>query len=177
MDAAHEPLRLRSDDAPYLAALERGLLVFDGATGTNLQLANLSADDFGGGALEGCNEVLCATRPDVVAALHRSFLEVGVDVVETNSFGGFSVVLAEYGLADRALELATRSASIAREVADAFATPAQPRYVAGSMGPGTKFPSLGQIRFDDLRDAYEELAFGLLEGGVDLLLVETMYDL
>jgi 5-methyltetrahydrofolate--homocysteine methyltransferase len=175
--AAHEPLRLRPDDDGYLQAIDRGIIIFDGATGTNLQLANLSADDFGGPALEGCNEVLCATRPDVVATLHRSFLEVGVDVVETNSFGCFSVVLAEYGLADRAFELAHRSAVIAREVADEYSTTEHRRYVAGSIGPGTKFPSLGQISFDDLRDSYEELAYGLLEGGADLLVVETMYDL
>jgi 5-methyltetrahydrofolate--homocysteine methyltransferase len=165
------------DEDSYLSAIERGPVVFDGATGTNLQLAELEADDFGGAALEGCNEVLCATRPDVVRQLHRSFLDVGVDVVETNSFGGFSVVLAEYGIADRALELATASATLAREVADQYATPTSPRWVAGSMGPGTKFPSLGQIRFDDLSASYEELAYGLLEGGVDLLIVETMYDL
>ena len=175
--AAHEPLRMRADDASYLIALERGLVVFDGATGTNLQLADLSVDDFGSSVLEGCNEVLCATRPDVVEQLHRSFLDVGVDVVETNSFGAFSVVLAEYGIADRALELAERSARIARRVADEFATPTSPRWVAGSIGPGTKFPSLGQISYHDLSASYEELALGLLEGGVDLLIVETMYDL
>ncbi len=175
--AAHETLRMRSEDSPYLEAIEHGLVVFDGATGTNLQLRELTADDFGGAALEGCNEVLCATRPDVIEDLHRSFLEVGVDVVETNSFGGFSTVLAEYGIAERALELATRSATIARSVADEYSTPSSPRWVAGSIGPGTKFPSLGQIRFDDLSASYEELAYGLLEGGVDLLVVETMYDL
>ena len=175
--ATHEALRMRTEDSTYLEAVDRGLVVFDGATGTNLQLADLSADDFGGAALEGCNEVLCATRPDVIEQLHRSFLEVGVDVVETNSFGGFSVVLAEYGIADRAGELALRSAQLARGVADAYASPSSPRWVAGSMGPGTKFPSLGQIRFDDLSASYEELAYGLLEGGVDLLVVETMYDL
>ena len=175
--AAHEPLRMRADDASYLIALERGLVVFDGATGTNLQLAELSVDDFGSSVLEGCNEVLCATRPDVVEQLHRSFLDVGVDVVETNSFGAFSVVLAEYGIADRAFELAERSARIARHVADEFATPTSPRWVAGSIGPGTKFPSLGQISYHDLSASYEELALGLLEGGVDLLIVETMYDL
>jgi 5-methyltetrahydrofolate--homocysteine methyltransferase len=175
--ASHEPLRMRADDAAYLLALERGLVVFDGATGTNLQLADLSLDDFGSSALEGCNEVLCATRPDVVEQLHRSFLEVGVDVVETNSFGAFSVVLAEYGIADRAFELAERSARIARSVADEFATPTSPRWVAGSMGPGTKFPSLGQISYADLSASYEELALGLLEGGADFLIVETMYDL
>src|ERR1039458_10243708 len=175
--AEHEPLRMPVGDSSYLGAIEHGLVVFDGATGTNLQLAELTADDFGGAALEGCNEVLCATRPDVITQLHRSFLEVGVDVVETNSFGGFSVVLAEYGLADRAAGLAVASARIARGVADEYATATSPRWVAGSMGPGTKFPSLGQIGYDALSDSYEELAYGLLEGGVDLLIVETMYDL
>ena len=169
--------RLKPEDSAYLAALEQGVLVYDGATGTNLQLAGLTSDDFGGADLEGCNEILCVTRPDVVAQLHRSFLDVGVDVIETNSFGSFSVVLGEYGIASRATELAVASARIAREAADSYASAASPRFVAGSMGPGTKFPSLGQISFDDLRDSYEELAYGLLEGGVDLLIVETMYDL
>ncbi len=162
---------------PYLAALARGVLIFDGATGTNLQLQNLSADDFGGSALEGCNEVLSVTRPDAIERLHESFLDVGVDVIETNSFGSFSVVLAEYGLEDRTHELAFASASIARRVADRYASPTSPRFVAGSIGPGTKFPTLGQISYDALSASYEELAYGLLEGGVDLLLVETMFDL
>jgi len=173
----HEPLRLAPQGSSYLEALARRVVVFDGATGTNLQLANLVADDFGGPALEGCNEVLCATRPDVVDRLHRSFLDVGVDVVETNSFGSFSVVLGEYGLADRARELAEASATIARAAADDYASEGSPRWVAGSMGPGTKFPSLGQISYDDLSASYEELALGLLDGGADLLIVETMYDL
>jgi 5-methyltetrahydrofolate--homocysteine methyltransferase len=161
----------------YLAALARGLVVFDGATGTNLQLQHLGADDFGGTALEGCNEILNVTRPDAVERLHRSFLDVGVDAIETNTFGAFSVVLAEYGIAERAQELALASATLARRVADEYASPAHPVFVAGSMGPGTKFPTLGQISFDDLSASYEELAYGLLEGGVDLLLVETMFDL
>ncbi len=116
------------------------------------------------------------TRPDVVKDLHRSFLDVGVDVIETNSFGGFSVVLAEYRLAERAAELARQSADLAVEVARSYSTPDHPRYVAGSIGPGTKLPTLGQIAFTDLRDSYEVLAGSLLAGGVDLLLVETSYD-
>src|SRR5436309_7273931 len=103
---------------PYLEAARERVVVYDGATGTNLQMRDLTADDFGGPDLEGCNEVLVDTRPDVVADLHRSFLDVGVDVVETDSFGSFSIVLAEYGLADRAFELSRKSARIAREVAD-----------------------------------------------------------
>jgi 5-methyltetrahydrofolate--homocysteine methyltransferase len=157
---------------PYLEAARERVVVYDGATGTNLQARDLSADDFGGPALEGCNEVLVDTRPDVVADLHRSFFEVGVDVVETDTFGAFSVVLAEYGIADRAHELNVKAAQIAKEVASGYGG-----WVAGSMGPGTKLPSLGQIRFADLRDAYEMQARGLLEGGVDLLLIETCYDL
>ncbi|MBV8295993.1 MAG: methionine synthase, partial [Acidimicrobiia bacterium] len=156
----------------YLEAARERVVVYDGATGTNLQARDLSADDFGGPALEGCNEVLVDTRPDVVADLHRSFFEVGSDVVETDTFGAFSVVLAEYGIAERSHELNVKAARIAKEVASGYGG-----WVAGSMGPGTKLPSLGQIRFADLRDAYEVQARGLLEGGVDLLLVETCYDL
>ena len=117
------------------------------------------------------------SRPDVVQDLHRSFFEVGVDVVETDSFGAFPVVLAEYQIAERTAELAKRSAEIAVEVARDFSTADRPRFVAGSIGPGTKFPSLGQITFADLRDAYEVEARALLEGGVDLLIVETAFDL
>ena len=166
----------RADDA-YLTALNNRVLIFDGATGTNLQLQNLSAADFGGEAFEGCNEILTVTKPEAIERLHRSFLDVGVDVIETDSFGSFSTVLTEYGIADRAHELAIASASIARRVADSYASPGSPRFVAGSIGPGTKFPTLGQIRYDELVASYEELAYGLLEGGVDLLLVETMFDL
>ncbi|HEX2699789.1 MAG TPA: methionine synthase [Acidimicrobiales bacterium] len=156
----------------YLDAVRERIVIFDGATGTNIQLRELTADDFGGPALEGCNEILVDTRPDVVAELHRSFFEVGVDVVETDTFGAFAPVLAEYGLADRTSELNVKAARIAREVADGYGG-----FVAGSMGPGTKFPSLGQIRFAELRDAYEVQAAALLEGGVDLLIIETVFDL
>ncbi len=161
----------------YLETARERVLIYDGATGTNLQLRELSAHDFGGDSLEGCNEMLCVSRPDVVRQLHRSFLEVGVDVVETNSFGTLPIVLAEYKIAERAEELARASARLAREVADDFSTADRPRYVAGSMGPGTKLPTLGQVAFRDLRDGYEVLARGLLEGGVDLVLIETCYDL
>src|SRR5207302_5482872 len=129
----------------YLEAVRERVVIYDGATGTNLQARDLSADDFGGPALEGCNEVLVDTRPDVVADLHRSFFEVGVDVVETDTFGAFSVVLAEYDIADRAHELNLEAARIAKEVAGGYGG-----WVAGSMGPGTTLPSLGQIRFADL---------------------------
>ncbi len=178
MELTPRPPRPRpAADDPYLAAIARGVVVFDGATGTNLQLAGLSADDFGGPSLEGCNEILNLSAPATVERLHRSFLEVGVDAIETNTFGAFSVVLGEYGLAERATEIALASARLARRVADEYADPGRRVFVAGSMGPGTKFPTLGQIAYDDLSASYEELAYGLLEGGVDLLLIETMFDL
>ncbi|HEX2274380.1 MAG TPA: homocysteine S-methyltransferase family protein, partial [Acidimicrobiales bacterium] len=161
----------------YLDAVRQRVVIYDGATGTSIQARGLSADDFGGPALEGCNEILAVTRPDVVADLHRSFFDVGVDVVETDTFGAFAVPLGEYGIADRAAEINLAAARIAREVADGYSSPDRPRWVAGSIGPGTKFPSLGQIRFAELRDAYEVQARALLEGGVDLFIVETVFDL
>ena len=175
--ANHLPYPRPLETDPYLTALAQRALIFDGATGTNLQLENLTAADFGGDNLEGCNELLVLTRPDAIERLHRSFLDVGVDVIETNSFGSFSVVLAEYGIPEKAHELAITSAQIARRVADEYASPGSPKFVAGSIGPGTKFPTLGQISYDELSASYEELAYGLLEGGVDVLLVETMFDL
>ncbi|HUV57352.1 MAG TPA: methionine synthase [Acidimicrobiales bacterium] len=164
-------------DDPYLAALAEKVLIYDGATGTNLQLQDLSIADFGGAEFEGCNEILTVTKPEAIERLHRSFLDVDVDVIETDSFGSFSVVLAEYGIPERAHELALASAQIARRVADSYSSPGSKKFVAGSIGPGTKFPTLGQITYDALSASYEELAYGLLEGGVDLLLVETMFDL
>ncbi len=161
----------------YVAAVRDRVVIFDGATGTTLQAAELTADDFGGPDLEGCNELLNITRPDVIERFHASFLEVGVDVVETNTFGAFGVPLSEYGIAERAYELARAGASIARRVAADYSTAERPRWVAGSIGPGTKFPSLGQIRYSTLRDAYEVAARGLLDGGVDLFIIETMFDL
>jgi 5-methyltetrahydrofolate--homocysteine methyltransferase len=162
---------------PYLDAVRERIVVFDGAFGTFVQGLDLTADDFGGTSLEGCNEMLCLTRPDVIRAMHDAFLNVGVDVLETASFGSFSVVLNEYAVPEKSHELNVAAARLAREVADDHATDGRPRYVAGSIGPGTKLPSLGHISFVDLRDAYEVQAAGLLEGGVDLLVVETCYDL
>ena len=169
--------RLDPSASTYLQALAERVVIFDGAMGTNLQLLGLGPDDFGGPDLEGCNEWLVETRPDVVAQVHRSFYEVGCDVVETDTFGSTSVVLAEYGLADRARELTRRAAELACAVRDEFSTPERPRWVAGSMGPGTKFPTLGHISYAEFSDAYEEQALGLLEGGVDLLLIETQFDM
>jgi 5-methyltetrahydrofolate--homocysteine methyltransferase len=169
--------RLDPASSTYLQALRERVLIFDGAMGTNLQLLGLTAEDFGGPDLEGCNEILISTRPDLIAQVHRSFFEVGCDVVETGTFGSSSVVLTEYGLADRAREISRAGAEIATSVAAEFATAERPRWVAGSMGPGTKFPTLGQIPYADLRAAYEEQALGLLEGGADFLLIETVFDL
>jgi 5-methyltetrahydrofolate--homocysteine methyltransferase len=162
---------------PYLDALDERVIVFDGAFGTFVQSLDLTADDFGGASLEGCNEMLCLTRPDVIASMHDDFLSVGVDVVETASFGSFGPVLGEYGVADRAYEINEAAARIAHEVAGDHATDGRPRYVAGSIGPGTKLPSLGHIGFEALRDAYEVQARGLLDGGVDLFIIETCMDL
>src|SRR5438874_534805 len=161
----------------FLDTLRERVVVFDGATGTNLQARDLSAYDFGGPALEGCNEMLVLTRPQVIADLHRSFFEVGVDAVETDTFGAFPIVLAEYGIADRTFELNRAAAQIAKEVASGYSTPDRARWVVGSIGPGTKLPSLGQIDFVTLRDGYEAQVAGLLAGGADVLLVETVYDL
>src|SRR5207302_9264120 len=130
---------------PYLEAARERVVVYDGATGTNLQGRDLTADDFGGPALEGCNEVLVDTRPDVVADLHRSFFEVGSDVVETDTFGAFSVVLAAYDIADPAHELNVKAAQIAKEVASGYGG-----WAGGTIGPGTQVPSLGQSRSADL---------------------------
>ncbi len=160
----------------YLNGPERPVLVFDGATGTSLQGLGLTADDFGGPDLEGCNENLAVTKPDAVKAVHRQFLEVGCDVIETDTFGAASIVLAEYGLEDKAFELNKRAAELAREMADEFSTPEKPRFVAGSMGPTTKLPTLGHIDFDTMRASFREQAEGLIAGNVDLFIVETCQD-
>jgi 5-methyltetrahydrofolate--homocysteine methyltransferase len=174
---AHDALPLDERGAAYLDAAASRVVIFDGAMGTNLQLAGLDAEDFGGPALEGCNEVLVLSRPDVVAGVHSSFLSVGVDVVETNAFGAFGVVLAEYGLEERVTEINLAAARIAREAVDSVSSDGRPRWVAGNLGPGTRFPTLGQIPYSSLRNAYEEQATALLRGGVDLLVIETVYDL
>ncbi|MBM5823841.1 MAG: methionine synthase [Cyanobacteria bacterium M_surface_10_m2_119] len=154
----------------------RPVLVFDGATGTSLQQMNLTAEDFGGPALEGCNENLVFTRPDAVQEVARQFLEVGADVIETDTFGAASIVLAEYDLQDQAFAINKRAAELAREMADAYSTPEKPRFVAGSMGPTTKLPSLGHIDFDTMKASFAEQAEGLIAGDVDLFIVETCQD-
>ena len=156
---------------------ERKILVIDGAMGTSIQSRNLEPEDFGGPEYEGCNEYLVVTRPDVIADIHQAFLDAGADILETNTFGSTSVVLAEYGLADQARRLNQEAAQLARQLADAASTPDKPRFVAGSMGPTTKTISVtGGITFDELAAAYHEQAAGLIEGGADLLLLETSQD-
>ena len=162
---------------PYINAVRERVIVFDGAFGTFVQGLDLGPDDFGGLSLEGCNEMLCLTRPDVIESMHRAFLDAGVDAIETASFGSFSTVLTEYDIPEKAYELNVAAAAIARRVADEYEVDGRPRYVAGSIGPGTKLPSLGHIQFGELRDAYEEQARGLLDGGADLFLIETCMDL
>ena len=161
----------------YLQAARERVIIFDGAMGTNLQMQDLTADDFGGPDLEGCNELLVVTRPDAVDKVHRDFYAVGCDVVETDTFGAFAPVLAEYDQGHRVRELNLAAVAIARSAADDFTTPDKPRWVAGSIGPGTKFPTLGQIKYADLRDAYEEQCDALVEGGADLIIIETVFDL
>jgi 5-methyltetrahydrofolate--homocysteine methyltransferase len=161
----------------YLQAVNERVVIFDGAMGTGIQLKELGPDDFGGADLEGCNEYLVITRPDVIKELHAAYLDVGCDVLETDTFGAFATPLGEYGLSDRVHEINLTAARLAREVADDFSAPDRPRFVAGSIGPGTRFPSLGQVAYADLRDQYEQQCVGLLEGGVDLLIIETQYDL
>jgi 5-methyltetrahydrofolate--homocysteine methyltransferase len=174
MASSYAPARLGFLER--LHSPERPVLVFDGATGTSLQQMDLSAEDFGGPALEGCNENLVFTRPDAVQAVHRQFLDVGADVIETDTFGATSLVLAEYDIADQAFALNKRAAELARQMADAYSTPEKPRYVAGSMGPTTKLPTLGHIDFDTMKASFAEQAEGLLAGDVDLFIVETCQD-
>lgn len=160
----------------HIQSPKRPVVVFDGAMGTNLQVQELTADDFGGAEYEGCNEYLVHTKPEAVATVHRGFLAAGADVVETDTFGGTSIVLAEYDLADQAYYLNKAAAELAKQVAEEFSTPEKPRFVGGSMGPGTKLPTLGHIDFDTLKNAYVEQAEALWDGGVDLFIVETCQD-
>src|SRR5437867_26083 len=160
-----------------LETLENRIIVFDGAMGTNLHAQDLTVDDYGGPQFEGCPEHLLISKPEAVEKVHAGFLEVGCDVLETNSFGGASIVLAEYGIADLAYELNFKAAQLAKRIATDFSTNEKPRWVAGSMGPTTKLPTLGHISFLDMKASYREQARGLLDGGADLLIVETCQDL
>ena len=166
----------------YLDALSRRVLIYDGAMGTNIQRHSLTAADFGGPDLEGCNDHLVLTRPDVIQSIHESFLAVGCDVVETCTFQSTPHRLAEWGLADKARDINVTAARLARAACDKFATPEQPRFVAGSIGPTGMLPSssdpaLSRITFDALADAFYHQAKYLVEGGVDVLLVETAQDI
>ncbi|MDD5630185.1 MAG: homocysteine S-methyltransferase family protein, partial [Elusimicrobia bacterium] len=163
--------------AELRAALAARILVLDGSMGSQLAAAGLTAEDFGGPGQEGCFDVLPVTRPRVVAAVHESYLEAGADIIETCSFGALPHVLAEYGLMERALELNRAAAALAAQAARARATPDQPRFVAGSLGPGTKTITLtGGISFAEVAAAHALQAQGLIEGGADLLLLETQQD-
>lgn len=159
----------------FLEALKQRIVVFDGAMGTNIQVQNLTPDDFGG--LDGCNEYLVITKPEAVEKVHSGFFEAGCDVIETDTFGSTSIVLAEYDIADKAYELNLKAAQLAKRVAADFSTNDKPRWVAGSMGPTTKLPSLGHISFLDMKKSYYEQTRGLVDGGVDLLIIETCQDL
>ena len=153
------------------------ILVLDGAMGTAIQELDPSPDDFGGVEYEGCNENLILTRPELIEGIHQRYLDAGADILETNTFGATSVVLAEYGFEAEARRINQDAARLARYLADAASTPEKPRFVAGSMGPTTKSISVtGGIDFDQLVEAYREQALGLIEGGVDVLLLETEQD-
>ena len=161
--------------ADFLQTVKERVVVYDGAMGTNIQKRNPTLDDYWG--KENCSEVLVLSRPDIIREIHADFFRVGCDIVETNTFGGSSIVLGEFDLRDRVHEINVKAARLAKEVAQQFSTKDRPRFVAGSMGPTTKLPSLGHITFDAMVASYEEQAAALIEGGVDVLLVETAQDL
>src|SRR5499427_3407648 len=161
--------------ADFLQTVQERVVIYDGAMGTNIQKRNPTLDDYWG--RENCSEVLVLSRPDIIRDIHADFFRVGCDIVETNTFGGSRIVLGEFDLGDRVHEINVRAAQLAREVAQQFSTKDRSRFVAGSLGPTTKLPSLGHIGFDGMVAAYEEQAAALIEGGVDLLLVETAQDL
>ena len=161
----------------FLDLLKEKVVVFDGAMGSNLQSQNLTIEDWGGPEFENCSENLLYTKPDAIAQVHLGFLDAGVDVIETNSFGGGEVVLAEFGMVAQAYDVNLKAAQLAKKLANDYSTVNQPRFVAGSMGPGTKLPTLGHISYDNLKRAYDEQVRGLFDGGVDLFIVETCQDL
>ncbi|NMC79328.1 MAG: methionine synthase [Chloroflexi bacterium] len=166
----------------FLDALDERVLIVDGAMGTSLQKMNLTAEDFGGERYMGCNDYLVITHPQAVEQVHRSFLEVGVDIIETCTFRSNRITLGEYGLQDQVLEINRRAAALARRIADEYSQSGRPRFVAGSIGPSGKLPSmddpeLSNVSFDQLVDVFREQALGLIQGGVDLLLIETSQDI
>src|SRR5919205_1101816 len=159
----------------FLKTVQERVVIYDGAMGTNIQKRNPTLDDFWG--KENCSEVLVLSRPDIIRDIHADFFRVGCDIVETDTFGGSGIVLGEFDLRDRVHEINVKAAQLAREVAQQFSTRGKPRFVAGSLGPTTKLPSLGHISFDAMAASYEEQALALIEGGVDILLIETAQDL
>jgi 5-methyltetrahydrofolate--homocysteine methyltransferase len=159
----------------FLRRLREKVLIADGAMGTMIQAANLTNDDYGG--LDGCNEYLICTKPDLIREIHAKYFEAGADLVETNTFGSAKLVLGEYDLADRAYEISKENAAVARAVADEFSSRTWPRFVAGSVGPGTKLPTLGHISYDDMFQSYMPQMLGLIDGGVDVLQIETCQDM
>ncbi len=165
----------RLDQFPILRVLRERVLVFDGGMGTQIQSADLTLDDFRG--LEGCNELLVETRPDVIEAIHERYFAAGADVVETNSFGGLPYVLDEFAIGHRAFDLNRMAAEVARKAADRVATKARPRFVAGSVGPGTKLVTLGHIGTQPMYEGYKVYCRGLIAGGVDCLNIETCQDI
>ncbi|WP_458462070.1 methionine synthase [Paenibacillus sp.] len=165
------------DKISLLDALKQRILILDGAMGTMIQQVDLTGEDFGGEDLDGCNEMLVLTRPEIIQRIHEEYLEAGADLIETNTFGATSVVLAEYDIQDRAREINLEAARIAKAAVDRFSTPESPRYVVGAMGPTTKTLSVtGGVTFQELIDSYLEQALALIEGGVDALLLETSQD-
>ena len=163
-------------DSLFLKCLEDRVLVVDGAMGTSVYARELSLDsDYRG--CENCPEIITESRPDVIEEIHDSFLKIGADCIETNTFGANKIVLSEFDLTDQTYALNRKSAEIARRSADKFTKPDAPRFVLGSMGPGTKLPSLGHTTFDVLEDSYAEQARGLLDGGIDVLIIETCQDI
>src|SRR5689334_22558400 len=166
----------------YLDALAQRVLVYDGAMGTSIQRYQLSAADFGGEKLWGCNDYLVISKPAVIEEIHESFLKVGCDVLETCTFRSNRLTMREYGLQDRILEINRVAAQLARRVADKYSTADKPRFIAGSIGPSGMLPSaddptLSNITFDELADIFQEQAVGLIEGGCDVLLIETSQDI
>lgn len=164
---------------PVLAAMRERVLVFDGAMGTMIHAADLTADDYGGAGskTDNCVELLNVTRPDVIGGIHAKYFEAGADFVETNSFGSMPIVLVEFGIPERAFELSRASAAVAREVAHGFSTKARPRWVAGSVGPTTKSLSLGHIGWNEQMESYAVQIHGLVDGGIDVLQIETQFDI
>ncbi len=160
----------------YLNRDDKPIIIFDGGTGTSFQNLNLSSHHFGGDNLEGCNENLVLSSPNIVEQVHNSFLEAGCHVIETNTFGASSIVLDEYNISTKAYEINKKAAQIAKKCANLYSSINTPRFVAGSIGPTTKLPTLGHINFDKLKDSYEEQINGLIDGGIDLLLIETCQD-